>query len=67
MSEDKTPDDEELNKLLGELANTDPLEPCDTTKGKKAEEVFMAPKPRPVKSVIDVSIVTCSSTDGKSI
>ena len=50
MSEEETTDDEELNKLLGELANTEPLAPT----GTKEEGVFVAPKPRPV---IDVSIV----------
>ena len=49
MSEEETVDDDELNKLLGELANTEPL-----TGSKKEDGVFMAPKPR---HVIDVSIV----------
>ena len=53
MSEDKPIDDEELNKLLGELANTDPLESCEVS-GKKEEGVFVTPKPR---KIIDVSIV----------
>lgn len=56
MSEDeKTPDDEELNKLLGELANTDPLD-AESCKTKKDDGVFMPPKPRAKPQFIDVSI-----------
>ena len=61
MSEDKPIDDEELNKLLGELANTDPLESCEVS-GKKEEGVFVAPKPRKTKT-IDVSIMEVEDED----
>jgi hypothetical protein len=55
MSEDKSEpaDDEELNKLLGELASTDPLNVEEV--GKKSEAVYVPPKPR--AKPIDVSIV----------
>ena len=44
--------DDELEKLLGELAHTDPLQPGDS----KDDGVFIPPNPRPKKDEISVSI-----------
>lgn len=49
---DKEQTDDELEKLLGELANTDPLQPSED----KKEEIIVAPKPRKAQPAIDVSI-----------
>jgi hypothetical protein len=53
MSDKEEPTDDELEKLLGELANSDPLQVSD---GKKQEEVIIPPKPRKALPAIDVSI-----------